>query len=151
METLNVRADAQATDGLDTPGDPQTTTSLIPSSRIGLRIDHTDSTSKYATHLRKAPRKPAMMTRFQKHYGWDTKDIESVDWKAHHGAIQKLRYAGKKVILPMGAVYHKIDPTQSVTCSSCKVHPKCEAHLYQCPARRVGILTFLRVDLAGFL
>ena len=31
------------------------------------------------------------------------------------------------------------------------MHPECEAHIYQCPARRVSILTFLRVDLAGFL
>ena len=77
-----------------------------------------------------------MMTWFRKHYRWDATNIKSVGWKAHHGAIQKLRYTGKKSItkfihqvLPMGAVFHKIDPTQSVTCSSCKVHPECEAHL----------------------
>ena len=51
METLNLRADAHVTDGLDIPGDPQTTITLIPSSKIGLRVDQTDITSKYATHF----------------------------------------------------------------------------------------------------
>ena len=78
METLNMRADAHATDGLNFPGDPQPTITLIPSSKIGLRIDRTDITSRYATHLRKAATKPAMMTWFRKHYGWDTEDVESV-------------------------------------------------------------------------
>ena len=84
---MYVRADVHATDGLDIPGDPQTTITLISSSKIGLRIDRTDITSKYAMHLRKAAMKPAMMTRSREHYGWDTIDVESVDWKAHHGAI----------------------------------------------------------------
>ena len=51
-----------------------------------------------------------MITRFRKHYSWDTEDIKSVHWTIHHGAIQKLRYAGKQFItkfihqvLPMGA------------------------------------------------
>ena len=78
-EALNVRADAHATDGLDIPGVPQTTITLIPSSMIGLRIDQTDITSKYATHLRKAATKAAMTTRFRKHYGWDATDVESVN------------------------------------------------------------------------
>jgi hypothetical protein len=47
----------------------------------------------------------------------------------------------------MGAVFHKFDPTQSITCSSCKAHAECEAHLYQCPARR----TVIEVDLTAFL
>jgi hypothetical protein len=69
-----------------------------------------------------------------------------------------LSYARKKFItkfihqiLPMGEVCHKIDPTQSITCSSCKVHPECEAHFHQCPARRIVIKTFLREDLGTFL
>jgi hypothetical protein len=159
METLNVRADALATDGLtDLPGNPTTLVTLIPSSKIGLRINLIDITSKYATHIRKAAAEPDMRIHFHKHYGWDAKDFDSVDWKSHQGAIRKLSYAGKKFItkfihqiLPMGAVYHKIDPTQSITCSSCKLHPECEAHLYQCPARRVVIETFLREDLGTFL
>ena len=145
METLqNVRADVHATDGLDIPSNPQTTITLIPSSKIGLRINQTDITSKYATHLRKAVTKPEMMTLFQTHYGWDATDVGSVDWKAHHGAIQK-QFITKFIhqVLQMGAVYHKIDQTQSITCSSCKVHPKCKARLYQCPVRRVGIVRFL--------
>jgi hypothetical protein len=69
----------------------------------------------------------------------------TVDWNAHQGALQKLQFADKKfitkfihqslpmgaVFLPMGTVFHKIDATQSITCNSCKCHPKCEAHLYQ--------------------
>jgi hypothetical protein len=161
METLNVRADAHATDGLtDLPGNPTTLVTLIPSSKIGLRINLIDITSKCATHIRKAAAEPAAMRmHFHKHYGWDAKDFDSVDWNSHQGAIWKLSYAGKKFItkfihqiLPMGEVYHKIDPTQSITCSSCKVHPECEAHLlYQCPARRIIIETFLREDLGTFL
>ena len=76
METLNVRADAHANDGLEIPGEPQTTITLVPASKIGLRIGKTDITSKRATHLCKAATKPAMMTRFQKHCGWDAKDAK---------------------------------------------------------------------------
>jgi hypothetical protein len=159
METLNVRADAHATDGLtDLPGNPPTLVTHIPSSKVGLRIRHVNITANFATHIRKAAAEPATRLFFHQHYGWDAKDFDSVDWKAHHGAIRKLPYAGKKFItkfihqlLPMGAVYHKIDPTQSITCSSCKAHPECEAHLYQCPARRLVIETFLREDLSSFL
>ena len=51
METLNVRADSHATDGLDIPGEPPRLVTHIPSSKIGLRIAYTDITSHYATHL----------------------------------------------------------------------------------------------------
>jgi hypothetical protein len=51
----------------------------------------------------------------------------------------------------MGEVFHKIDPTQSITCSSCKSQPECEAHLYQCPAWRTVMHTFLQEDLGVFL
>jgi hypothetical protein len=158
METLNVRADAHATAGLNVPGAPATIVPLMPSSKVALRIDRIDITSKYAIHLRKAATKPAMLNLFYIHYGWNLLDVESIDWKAHCGALRKLTYSGKKFatkfifqLLPMGKTYHKIDPTQSITCSSCKVHPECEAHLYQCPARRIVIETFLQEDLGQFL
>jgi hypothetical protein len=51
MKTLNVCADHHATDGLAIPGDPSTLVTLIPSSKLALRINHTDITAKYATHL----------------------------------------------------------------------------------------------------
>jgi hypothetical protein len=51
----------------------------------------------------------------------------------------------------MGEVFHKIDPAQSIMCSSCKGHPECEAHLYQCPARRIVMYTFLQEELGGGL
>ena len=131
---------------------------MIPSSKVVLMIEQTDITSKYATHLRKAAAQPAMRTRFRKQYGWDKSDFDSVDWNAHHCALRKPSYAEKKFItkfihqiLPMGEVYHKIDPTQSITCPSCKAHRECEAHLYQCPARRLAMVTFLSEDLATFL
>jgi hypothetical protein len=41
--------------------------------------------------------------------------------------------------LPMGKINHKIDPTQSITCSTCKRHQETETHLYQCPVCRVAI------------
>jgi hypothetical protein len=151
METLNVRTNKLATDGLNIPGDPSTLVTLIPSSKLALRTNHTDITAKYATHLCKAATTPAMLKQFQTHYAWDKTDFLSVDWTAHHGAMQKMRFSGRKFIikfihqdLPMGEVFHKIDPTQSITCSSCKAHPECEAHLYQCPARCVVMHTFLQ-------
>jgi hypothetical protein len=158
METLNVLADKHATAGLVIPGRPSTLITQIPSSKIALRIQHTDITSHYATHLRKASARPATLHHFLKHYGWDKATFDTADWKAHHGAIRKLRFAGKKFItkfihqsLPMGAVFHKIEPTQAITCSSCKTHSEGEAHLYQYTARRLVMDTFLDVDLEDFL
>jgi hypothetical protein len=69
METLNVRADYHATQGLATEGNPSTLVTLIPSSKLGIRIATTDITSHYATDLRKAATRPAMLKRAQKHYG----------------------------------------------------------------------------------
>ena len=61
-----MRANTHATGSLvDIPGDPQTMITIIPSFKIGLRIDQTDITSKYAMHLRKAAMKAVMMTRFR--------------------------------------------------------------------------------------
>jgi hypothetical protein len=158
METLNARADAHATAGLNVPGAPATIAPLMPSSEVALRMDRIDITSKRATHLRKAATKPAMLNLFHIHCGWNLLDVDSIDWKAHHGALGKLTCSGKKFatkfifqLLPMGKTHHKIDPAQSVTCSSCKVHPECEAHLCQCPARRIVIEAFLQEDLGQFL
>jgi hypothetical protein len=85
--------------------------------------------------------------------------FEMVDWKAHHGAMQKLQYRDRKFILkfihqslPMGTVHHKIDPTQSLTCSTCKRHQESETYLYRCPVRRVAIEDFyLEHTLQEFL
>jgi hypothetical protein len=143
METLNVHADALATTALEANTQPARTIHMIPSSKVALRIAGTDITSHYATHLRKAATRPAMLRRGLKHYGWTTRQFDSIDWKAHHGAIQKLRFSEKKFVtkfihqsLPMGKIFHKIDPSQSITCSSCKRLPESETHLYRCPARQ---------------
>jgi hypothetical protein len=128
METLNVRADKHATSGLAQVSDPARTICMIPSSKVTLRIHNTDITSQYATHLRKAATCPAMLQRAHKHYGWIPAQFEMIDWKAHHDALRKLRFNEKKFVtkfihqsLPMGKVFHKIDPSQAMTCSSCKV------------------------------
>jgi hypothetical protein len=133
METLNVRADKHATSGLALVTDP---TRKIPSSKVTLRIHQTDITSHYATHLRKAATRPAMLKRAYKHYGWIPEQFAMIDWKAHHGALRKLRFNEKKFVtkfihqsLPMGEVFHKIDPSQAVTCSSCKVHAESSTHM----------------------
>jgi hypothetical protein len=117
-----------------------------------------DVTSHYATHLRTAAARPASLLYFQKHYQWDATCFDTVDWKAHHGAIQKLRFGEKAFItkwihqnLPMVKVFKKIDPTQSITCSSCKRQPECEAHLYKCPACKQGMDMFISKEVADFL
>jgi hypothetical protein len=82
-----------------------------------------------------------------------------VDWKAHHGALQKLPFQERKFVLkfihqslPMGKINHKIDPTQSTTCSTCKRHQEMETHLYRCPVRRVAIEdVYLEHTLQEFL
>jgi hypothetical protein len=53
----------------------------------------------------------------------------------------------------MGKINHKIDPTQSTTCSMCsKRHEETETHLYRCPVRRVAIEDFyLEHTLQEFL
>jgi hypothetical protein len=110
METLNVRADHHATQGLANNTNPSRIIHNIPSSNVTLRIQETMITSHYATHLRKAATRPAMLRHFQKHYKW-SKQTFDVDWKVHHGALQKLRFAHKKFvtkfihqILPMGDI-----------------------------------------------
>jgi hypothetical protein len=56
-----------------------------------------------------------MLRRVHKHYGWIPAQFEMIDWKAHHGALRKLRFNEKKFVtkfihqsLPMGEVFHKI-------------------------------------------
>jgi hypothetical protein len=96
MESLNVRADSHATSGLNSiEGEPTSKIPHIPSSKIGLTIAGKDITSHYATHLRKAASRPAMLQRAQKHYGWIETQFDMVDWKAHHGALQKTRSRSK--------------------------------------------------------
>jgi hypothetical protein len=125
METLNVRADKNATIGLnaalEVTTNPARTIHIIPSSQVGLHIHGTDITSHYATHLRKAATKPAMLSHMEKTFGWTNSQFDMIDWKAHHGALQKLKFHENKFItkfihqsLPMGAVYHKMtNPSQA--------------------------------------
>jgi hypothetical protein len=123
LEYLNVKADSHATLGLsNTEGPPMHMIPLLPSSKIALIVAGKDITSHYATHLRKAASQPAMLQRVQKHYGWLESQFEMVDWKAHHGAMQKLQFRDRKFVLkfihqslPMGTVHHKIDLTQLLT------------------------------------
>ena len=159
METLNVRADALATTALAANTHPPKQICMIPSSKIALRIGATDITSHYATHLRKAATRPTIAKRFHKHYGWTSAQLDYIDWTAHHGAISKLRFAEKKFVmklihqsLPMGKIFHKIDPSQSITCSSCKLSPESPTHLYRCPTRRAAMEDiFLKETLQSFL
>ena len=130
METLNVRADYHATTALQANTTPPKHIHMIPSSKIALRIRDIDITSHYATHLRKAATRPALEKRFHKHYGWTPAQVDHVDWKAHQGTFSKLRFAEKKFVLkfihqspPMGKIFHKIDPSQPITCSSCQKNP----------------------------
>lgn len=76
--------------------------------------------------------RPAMLRRCLQHYGWNTAQFDMIDWTAYHGALQKLRFAEKKLVtkfihqsLPaMGKIFNnKIDPSQSITCSSCQRQP----------------------------
>jgi hypothetical protein len=147
METLNVHADKNATIGLnatlEATSSPARTIRIIPSSQVTLHIHGTDITSHYATHLRKAATRPAMISHMEKTYGWSTTQFYMIDWKAHHGALQNLTFPENKFItkfihesLPsMGGVYHKIDPAQLSTCSSCNIHTETTQHLYSCPTR----------------
>jgi hypothetical protein len=143
MERLNVRADSLATEGLEGYDDPTTLVTHIPSSKVALRIAMTNITSHYATHLRKAATRPAMLNRVHKQYGWTPSQFDMIDWKAHHGAHKKLITMGKSKFvqkfihqsLPMGEWYHKVHPSQSKICHSCKRKTESEMHLYRCLAR----------------
>jgi hypothetical protein len=150
MEKLNVQADKHATTGLNadlaSQANPVKIISLIPSSQIALRIGNIDITSHHATQLWKAATRPEILRQTQTHYGWTTKQFDLVDWKAHHGALQKLSFTEKRFVtkcihqsLPMGEIFKKIDPSQSSTCSSCKINQESDTHLYRCPARRAAM------------
>ena len=158
METLNVRADAYATTALTNNANLPKQICMIPSSNIALRIRHTDITSKYATHLRKAATRPELENRFYRLYGWTSTQVNKIDWTAHHGAISKLCFAEKKSvlkmthqILPVFKIFHKIDPTQSITCSLCQLHPESATHLYRCPTRHAAMEVLLNDTLLNFL
>jgi hypothetical protein len=158
METLNVRADLHATYGLDLPGAPPTLVTMMPSAKSPCESIKPTSRAS-AQPISGRPQHDQLCCSVSENtVSWDDTHLDSVDWKAHHGVIEKLRFTSKKFItkfihqsLPMGAVCHKIDPSQSITCSSCKQHPECEAHLHQCPARRLVMVTFLDVDPGSFL
>jgi hypothetical protein len=158
METLNVRANAHASYALEQQGPASKIITPIPSSNVSLLVHNTTITSHYATHLRKAATRPALLQCFSRHYNWQETTFDSVDWKAHHRAIQKLRFAEKKFVtkfihqhLPMGLIFHKINPAQSATCSSCQLHTESEAHLLQCPKRCDALEYFLNNTLGNFL
>jgi hypothetical protein len=53
-------------------------------------------------------------------------------------------------ILPMGDIFHKIDPSQSATYSSYQLHTESEAHLLHCPQCRDTMEYFLNVTLTNF-
>jgi hypothetical protein len=155
-----VRADSHAMIGLSaTEGTPRYTIPLFPSSKIALIVAGKDITSHYATHHWKAATRPTMLQCAQKHYGWLESQFDMVDWKAHHGALQKFPFRDRKFVLkfihqslPIGKVHHKIDPNQLITCSTCKRHQETETHLYRCPVRRVAIEDFyLEHTLQEFL
>jgi hypothetical protein len=100
METLNVRADKNATTGLlaalDNADLQDKTIQFIPSSKVALTTAHTDSTSHYATQLWKAATRPSMVQYVRRGYGWTTAQFEMINWKARHRAFQKLRYHENK-------------------------------------------------------
>jgi hypothetical protein len=157
METLNVRADYHVSFGLNQNEQPEKIITPIPSSKVSLIVHGITITSHYATHLRKAATRPALLKRCCTHYQWKEETFNSVDWQAHHGALQKLRFTDKKFttkyihqLLPMGKTFQKIDPTHPLTCSSCLQHDKSEEHLLQCPQRRDAMEYFLNVTLTHF-
>jgi hypothetical protein len=98
MEKPNVCADGHATTGLANNLHPAKLIPMIPSSQIALRIADTDITSHYTTYLRKAATRSTMLQRCLKHYGWSTTQFGMIDWKAHHGTLQKLQFANKKFV-----------------------------------------------------
>ena len=159
METLNVRANPPSTTALPNNDNPPKQICLIPSSKIALRVRATDITIHYATHLRKAATRPELEKRFFKHYGWTSaQGATKNDWTAHHGAISKRRFAEKKFVLKMtyqilrmGKIFHTIDLSQSITCSSCKLHSESATHLYRCPTRCEAMEVFLNDTLPSFL
>jgi hypothetical protein len=87
-----------------------------------------------------------MVERAQNRYGWTESQFDMIDWKAHHGAIQKLAFKEKTFLLkfihqslPMGEIFNKIDPSQSILCNSCKSHQESHTHLYRCPERKAAM------------
>jgi hypothetical protein len=137
MEKLNIRADGHTATGLTNNLNPAKLIPMIPLSQIALYSVGTDITSHYATHLHKAATQPTMLQRCLKHYRWSTAQVDMIDWKVHHGTLQKLQFADKNFVtkfihqsLPMGTIFHRIDPSQPINCSSCKVTPESATHLY---------------------
>ena len=54
-------------------------------------------------------------------------------------------------ILPMGKIFNKMDPSKSITCSSCKLHLESATHLYRCRTRRTAMEAFLHDTIESFL
>jgi hypothetical protein len=97
-----------------------------------------------------------MLRRTEQHYGWLPSQFDMIDWKAHHGVIQKLRFNEKRFVtksihqsLPMGKLFHEIDPSQPILCSSCKIHEESDTHLHRCPARQMAMEDTFRGETLG--
>jgi hypothetical protein len=75
METLNVRADRHAIDGLALAVTRGKEIETIPSSKIALRVTHRDIGSHYATHIRKAASHLAMLQHVFKHTRMDQNPV----------------------------------------------------------------------------
>jgi hypothetical protein len=80
-------------------------------------------------------------------------------WQAHHGVLQKLQFSEKKFvtkfihqIVPTGETFHKTEPSQSITCSSCQLKLESGTHLGRCPTRRAAMEdVFLQDPFQTFL
>jgi hypothetical protein len=118
METLNEGptymqpADHIASNNNRRTNKPQKKINLIPSSKVALRIYDTSPATTRPT-FEKQLRDSAIVQRTHKHHGRTPTNDDH--WKAHQGAMQKpdspSRNRTTHQSLPMGDVYHKIDPS----------------------------------------
>jgi hypothetical protein len=108
---------------------------------VELRVNQTTITSHYATQLRQSAGLEVFFKWYMDTFDWDTRIINSINWDAHHAAIQKLTFSEKRFVtkfnfqwLSTGLRQSKVDPSQSTLCPSCRTPNvmETETHLYQC-------------------
>jgi hypothetical protein len=62
------------------------------------------------------------------------------------------RNLSQNQIVPMGETFHKTEPSQLITCSSCQLKPESGTHLCRCPTRRAAMEdVFLQDPFQTFL
>jgi hypothetical protein len=142
---------SHSTDCLNIEGEsPATIITTILSSKIALQIQHINITSHYTTTTHLVCERPLHVqlcsndsrnTIAGTRHSWMIwltgkcimAQCRNSALQASNLSLNLLTRVYRQWVKSATNLIH--DCSQLITCSLCKLHPECEAHIYQCPAR----------------